>query len=66
MVQFLAFAGALLFNVISNRVGTKQAIVLSLLIWSGVIARYTSRCEPRSSSSSWLRPSPSCSVELRR
>ena len=38
MVQFLAFAGALLFNVISNRIGTKQAIVLSLLIWSGVIA----------------------------
>jgi UMF1 family MFS transporter len=37
MVQFLAFAGALLFNVISNRIGTKQAIVLSLTIWSGVI-----------------------------
>ena len=35
MVQFLAFAGALLFNLISKRIGTKQAIVLSLLIWSG-------------------------------
>ena len=38
MVQFLAFAGALLFNVISSRIGTKQAIVLSLLIWTAVIA----------------------------
>ena len=38
MVQFLAFAGALLFNLIAKRIGTKQAIVLSLLIWSAVIA----------------------------
>jgi UMF1 family MFS transporter len=37
MVQFLAFAGALLFNVISNRIGAKRAISLSLVIWSGVI-----------------------------
>lgn len=37
MVQFLAFAGALLFNVISNRIGAKQAILMSLVIWSGVI-----------------------------
>ena len=37
MVQFLAFAGALLFNVISRRVGTKQAIAFSLMIWTGVI-----------------------------
>ena len=31
MVQFLAFAGALLFNVISKKIGTKRAIALSLL-----------------------------------
>jgi UMF1 family MFS transporter len=37
MVQFLAFAGALLFNVISKMLGTKRAIALSLLIWAGVI-----------------------------
>jgi UMF1 family MFS transporter len=37
MVQFLAFAGALLFNVIAGRLGAKGAIVLSLLIWSSVI-----------------------------
>jgi MFS transporter, UMF1 family len=37
MVQFTAFAGALLFNVLSNRIGAKQAIAFSLVIWSGVI-----------------------------
>jgi UMF1 family MFS transporter len=37
MVQFLAFAGALLFNVIAKGIGAKQAITLSLVIWSGVI-----------------------------
>jgi MFS transporter, UMF1 family len=37
MVQFLAFAGALLFNVIARRIGSKPAILLSLTIWSGVI-----------------------------
>lgn len=37
MVQFTAFGGALLFNVISNRIGAKKAISLSLVIWSGVI-----------------------------
>jgi UMF1 family MFS transporter len=37
MVQFLAFAGALLFNVIARRIGTKRAIALSLMIWTAVI-----------------------------
>jgi len=37
MVQFLAFAGALLFNLVSRKVGTKQAIAISLMIWTGVI-----------------------------
>lgn len=37
MVQFLAFIGALLFNVISSKMGTKPAIVLSLVIWTCVI-----------------------------
>jgi MFS transporter, UMF1 family len=37
MVQFLAFVGALLFNVISSKLGTKRTIALSLLIWTGVI-----------------------------
>lgn len=37
MVQFLAFVGALLFNVISSQLGTKRTIALSLLIWTCVI-----------------------------
>jgi MFS transporter, UMF1 family len=37
MVQFLAFAGALLFNVIARKIGTKRAIALSLMIWTAVI-----------------------------
>lgn len=37
MVQFLAFAGALLFNVVARRTGAKRAIAISLIIWTGVI-----------------------------
>jgi MFS transporter, UMF1 family len=37
MVQFLAFAGALVFNLVSRKIGAKRAIVLSLMIWTGVI-----------------------------
>jgi UMF1 family MFS transporter len=37
MVQFVAFAGALAFNVVAQQIGAKPAIVVSLLIWSGVI-----------------------------
>jgi len=36
MVQFMAFFGALLFGVIAGKVGAKRAIVISLLIWSGI------------------------------
>jgi UMF1 family MFS transporter len=35
MVQFVAFVGALLFNYVAHAVGTKNAIVISLLIWVG-------------------------------
>ena len=37
MVQFVAFFGALLFERIARAVGTKNAILISLLIWSGVV-----------------------------
>jgi UMF1 family MFS transporter len=37
MVQFVAFVGSLLFERISAWVGTKSAILLSLLIWSGIV-----------------------------
>ncbi|MCB0086340.1 MAG: MFS transporter [Caldilineaceae bacterium] len=33
MVQFVAFGGALLFNVLAERMGVKKAIMLSLVIW---------------------------------
>jgi MFS transporter, UMF1 family len=37
MVQFVAFAGALLFDRIAARIGAKQAVIVSLLIWTAVI-----------------------------
>ncbi len=37
LVQFVAFGGALLFERISAWVGTKNAILLSLVIWSGIV-----------------------------
>lgn len=37
MVQAVAFVGAFLFNFIAARIGTKRAIVVSLLLWSGVV-----------------------------
>lgn len=43
MVQFVAFAGALLFNVVAKGIGTKRAILLSLVIWTGtLVAIYVS------------------------
>jgi len=36
MVQVVAFIGALLFGRIANRLGTKQTIIASLVIWSAV------------------------------
>src|SRR5262245_50055171 len=37
MVQFVAFAGALAFNRIAKAVGTKNAILISLVLWAGVV-----------------------------
>lgn len=37
MVQFMAFGGAFLFNVVSSQIGTKRAIIVSLVIWIGVL-----------------------------
>jgi UMF1 family MFS transporter len=37
MVQFVAFVGALLFARISAAVGTKNAILIALVLWSGVV-----------------------------
>jgi UMF1 family MFS transporter len=37
MVQFVAFGGALLFERIAIALNTKNAIVLSLVIWTGIV-----------------------------
>lgn len=37
LVQFVAFFGALGFGWLAARIGTKRAILVSLLLWSGVI-----------------------------
>jgi len=37
MVQFAAFFGALLFNWVAKRTGSKRAIMISLVIWTGVL-----------------------------
>jgi len=35
MIQFVAFGGALGFNWVASKIGTKQTIILSLVIWCG-------------------------------
>lgn len=37
MIQFVAFIGALLWGRLALRVGAKQAIIISLVIWSAVV-----------------------------
>lgn len=37
MVQFAAFFGALLFNWVANATGNRRAIMISLVIWTGVL-----------------------------
>ncbi len=37
MVQFLAFAGAAIFNRMAGRLGTKATILTALVIWTGVL-----------------------------
>jgi UMF1 family MFS transporter len=36
IVQFIAFFGALAFGVVADRYGTKEGILLTLVVWSGV------------------------------
>ena len=37
MVQFVAFFGAIVFNYVARALGTKQAIMVSLVIWIGTL-----------------------------
>jgi UMF1 family MFS transporter len=36
IVQFIAFGGALAFGVLADRIGAKQAILSSLVVWTGL------------------------------
>ena len=36
IVQFVAFFGALFFGRLADKVGAKQAIMISLFIWTGI------------------------------
>ena len=38
MVQFVAFAGAMLFNWIATKITAKRAVLAALVIWTGVLA----------------------------
>jgi len=37
MIQFVAAAGAMLFNYLAGRIGAQKAIMVSLVIWSGLV-----------------------------
>jgi UMF1 family MFS transporter len=37
LIQFVAFGGALLFGRVARRIGAKRAIMISLVIWSGIV-----------------------------
>lgn len=37
MIQFAAFGGALLWGRLASRIGAKQSIIVSLVIWAGVV-----------------------------
>jgi UMF1 family MFS transporter len=37
MIQFVAFGGALIFGWLAGRIGAKRAIMISLVIWSGLV-----------------------------
>ncbi|MDX2128079.1 MAG: MFS transporter [Chloroherpetonaceae bacterium] len=37
MVQFVAFLGAIFFGKVAERFGTKEAIVITLVIWCGIV-----------------------------
>jgi UMF1 family MFS transporter len=37
MIQFVAFGGAYLFAFLAKRLGTRNAIIASLFVWSGVV-----------------------------
>ena len=37
LVQIVAIGGALLFSIIAKRIGARRAVMISLVLWSGVV-----------------------------
>ena len=37
MIQFMAFFGALIFGKLAEHIGAKKSIILSLIIWAGIV-----------------------------
>jgi UMF1 family MFS transporter len=37
MIQFVAFAGSILFNYVARAVGAKRAVMIALVVWAGII-----------------------------
>lgn len=37
MIQFVAFGGALLFGWLASRIGAKRSLIVTLVIWSGLV-----------------------------
>ncbi|MCH7954476.1 MAG: MFS transporter [Candidatus Marinimicrobia bacterium] len=37
MTQFIALPGSLMFAKIANKIGAKQSIIISLIVWSGIV-----------------------------
>ncbi len=48
MVQFVAFFGALAFGYLAKWIGTKRAIMLSLVIWTGTVYASYALVQPNS------------------
>ncbi len=67
LVQFLAFGGALGLGALAGRIGAWKTVLLSLVLWTGVIVA-AFRLPPRRRCRSWCsaRPSVWSSVAARR
>lgn len=37
MIQFIAFGGSLLFNLVANKIGAKNSIIIAILMWTAVV-----------------------------
>ena len=68
IVQFLAFGGALRLGRLAGRIGAWKTVLLSLVLWTGVVIARVLAAGRASRCRSWCsaRPSASCSAAARR